>query len=250
MYQEPNSVYIEPNADIADRRFIIIGRDKQYRREDLSDKGFHGLIPWLISKHYRGPICPKDFKVIEYEKVKSYFRFPPNHPVKDMAYATCNIVPDLYIPIANFHDHFQQMKHASFVQLCANLGAKEVIVHDIKIDNETVDMKAEIPVLVAKLGLNYNKEVNQKTAFSFSENNRNIKPYESPWIETEPTWESMINTRKNNFLKRYNCEYNYTDDFGINGNLVGNLNSFKINIGGSFTILRKINIKYEVIFWQ
>jgi hypothetical protein len=248
-------VYIEPNVDIVDRRLIIIGGDRRYRDQDFSDAKIgnkiplHGLIPWLINKCFREPVCPNGFKVIQNEKLKNNYRFPPNHPIKDTAYALCYLIPDLYIPISNFHNYFQEMKHAAFVQLCASLGAKEIIVNDIEIDNKKLDLNGSMPETISRFGLKHDKNHELKIAYTFSEGNKEIKDYDSPWIDTEPTWKAMIELRKQNYLKTFDCEYNYTDDFGINANLKTKIQAFDINIGGNFNAMKKTIIKYNVKFW-
>jgi hypothetical protein len=247
-------VYIEPNYNIVDRRCIIIGGDSEYRSEDVLDskavgnKPYFGLLPYLLNKK-RPRACPHGFKVIQYEKVRNAFRFPPGHPVKDMAYAVCDIEPDLYIPVSEFHEYFQKMKHASFIQLCANLGAKEIIVDDIYIDKKKADLSVSVPEPIANIGVTYRKERGLYIEITFSENNKKIKQFDSPWIDTEPTWKAMVDMRKENALNTYKCDYNYSEDFGINAKLAASAEKHNINIGGSFTSMKKIHIKYDVVFW-
>jgi hypothetical protein len=158
----------------------------------------------------------------------------------------CDLLPDKYVPLNIFHTYFQQKKHSSFIELCASLGAKEVYLEFAEIDNKSYKINTSSDILIeelSKLGVNLNvnghKNMNGKIAYTFSEKNNKIKDYQSVWIETEPTWESMIKMRINNHAKTCNVEYNYTDDFGINADVIAKCADFWINIGGEFNKMKK-----------
>ena len=73
--------------------------------------------------------------------------------------------------------------------------------------------------------------------------------YDSPWLNTEPSWRIMNNMRRNNFLKEFVAEFSYVDDMGINSQFASKILKYGINIGGSFIEMTKIKLKYKVIFW-
>ena len=109
-------------------------------------------------------------------KSTELFKFPPNHPVANTAYAMADVFPDYYIPINGFHEYFKQTKHASFVELCANLGAKEICIENIEINDKVLDINGDITTPLYNLGLGIsiknNNETDQRIAFKFSEENR------------------------------------------------------------------------------
>jgi len=187
-------------------------------------------------------------------KALELFKFPPNHPITNSAYAMVDVYPDHYVPLAGFHEHYKQTKHAAFIELCANLGAKEICIESVEINEQTLDVKADIKTPMAKLGLGINirenHETGQKIAFKFSEANKHIKDFDSPWLYTEPSWKSMNNLRRNNHLTELGAEFNCLDDMGININLSSKLQSVGVNIGGNFQEMTKIRLSYSVIFWE
>jgi len=129
---------------------------------------------------------PKLVGVSTYAMTKALelFKFPPNHPIANTAYAMVDVYPDHYVPLAGFHEHYKQTKHAAFIELCASLGAKEICIENAEINEQTLDIDADIKKPLAKLGLGINirenHETGQKIAFKFSEANRAIKDFDSP----------------------------------------------------------------------
>jgi hypothetical protein len=247
----------ETKLDPIDRRIIIIGYqfswDKAWKEEKSFTEWLDGMgksAPSLVFRFLGHPIY-------DITLANKYFKFPPNHPQKDTAYAMCDLIPDQYVPINMFHDYFQHMKHSDFVQLCASLGAKKVYLESGKINKKgfSFDVDTEIPTELGNLGIEFatkfksGKNVYGKLAFSFSEKNKEIKEFYSPWIDTEPTWQAMINMRKNNYVETFKAEYNYVDNFGIDSNISAKIKNAGVNIGGLFTELNKIELKYNVIFW-
>jgi hypothetical protein len=186
-------------------------------------------------------------------KAKELFKFPPNHPVAGTAYAMIDVYPDHYIPLSGFHEHYKQTKHAAFIELCASLGAKEICIESAEINNQTLDINADIKTPLSSLGLGINvrenRETGQKIAFKFSEDNKEIKDFDSPWLYTEPSWLSMNNLRRKNHLQELGAEFTCVDDMGINANLSAHLKVVGVNIGGNFQEMTKIRLSYSVIFW-
>jgi hypothetical protein len=271
--------FAERTVKPEDRRIIIIGSKSTY--QELIDRQNEDPVKEFAKQILLGALDPfnlfnlekdikdikkilpknsgklPDYPVYDIDQVKEYFKFPPQHPITNTAYAMCDVVPDIYIPLNNFHNYFQEQKHASFIKLCASLGAKEVFLESAEINNKAYGFNADtdIPTELGMLGLNANVGIkkdnsyNGKLSFTFSEKNKEIKEYDSPWINTEPTWENMADMRKNNYIETFKAEYRYIDDMGITANLSAKLNGMGINIGGSFNEIKKIILKYHVIFW-
>lgn len=199
---------------------------------------------------------PKLVGVSTYTMTKALelFKFPPNHPITNAAYAMVDVYPNYYVPLVDFHEHYKQIKHAAFIELCASLGAKEICIENAEINEQTLDVNADIKTPLAKLGLGINvrenHETGQKIAFKFSEANRDIKDFDSPWLYTEPSWMSMNNLRRNNHLSELGAEFTCLDDMGVNANLSSKLLGVGINIGGNFKEMIKIRLSYNVIFWE
>jgi len=214
---------------ITDRRVIIIAADNGSVKYD-------GVPHYTISK------------------ANDMFKFPLNHPITNSSYAMLDVNPNYYVPLAGFHEHYKQNKHAAFIELCANLGAKEICIESAEINEQTLDIKADIKTPISKLGLGLNvvenHETGQKIAFKFSDANKHIKEFDSPWLYTEPSWMSMYNLRRNNHLMELGAEFTCLDDMGINASLSNKLKGIGVNIGGNFQEMTKIRLSYSVIFWE
>jgi hypothetical protein len=186
-------------------------------------------------------------------KAKDLFKFPPNHPIENTAYAMAEVYPDHYVLVSEFHEYFKQTKHAAFIELCANLGAKEICIEHVEINNQALDINGDITMPLGSLGLGINikqnRETGKKVAFRFPEENMGIKEYDVSWVYTEPSWRSMINLREKNHLMELVAEFNCVDDMGINAQLNTKFIRYGINIGGNFTEMTKIRLSYKVVFW-
>jgi hypothetical protein len=239
------------------RRIIIVGYQFSW------DKAWKEQLPFNEWMDEIGKAAPTlGFKVLGYpiydiRIADKYFCFQPNHPQKDTAYAMCDLIPDQYIQINEFHEYFQRMKNSAFIQLCASLGAKEIYLESGKINKKEFSLKADtgIPTELGNIGIGFStntkcsKNYMGKLVFTFSEKNRGLKIFDSPWINTEPTWQAMINMRKNNYVETFNAEYNYIDNFGIDSKISTKIRNVGVNTGGVFTEFNKIELKYSVVFW-
>jgi len=271
--EEGNISPISPSK----RRIIYTISDKDIsrlldideRRETFSEQNFFAKIldGFSIQENLKDvgeKLFLKDLKdrltmypAISSELAEKHFKFPPNHPKQNLLYGMCDIIPDLYVPISTFHDYFMQMKHTSFIELCASLGAKEIYLEYAEIENKSynIDSSANIPSALGMLGLNLSldestsNKMNGKLAFKFSEKNKEIKDYQSEWIDTEPTWKSMKKMRIENHAESYRAEFNYSEDYGVNSKVAANCTALGINIGGSFKAIKETKLKYNVLFW-
>jgi hypothetical protein len=199
-------------------------------------------------------VLDSDIPVYTITEARKLFKFPPNHPIAGTAYAMAELMPDTYATLSNFHEYFKQTKHTAFIKLCASLGAKEICIENVAINNKTIDLNTEASGLGQKTGLDIsikrNKETGEMIVFSFGEGNNKIKEFDSPWINTEPTWQAMKELRCGSHLKSYEAEFNYADDMGINARLVTKFKGIGVDIGGNFTEMTKVNLKYRVMFWE
>lgn len=198
-----------------------------------------------------------DFKIFEADDIKGHFKFPPQHPIINAAYAMSDILPNQYVPLASFHEYMRHAKHADFIELAACLGAKEIHLEYAEIDNKALDLKADstVPIKLSALNIGINgcakssHNVSSLLAFAFPQKNSQLKPYSSPWMNTEPTWVSMDKLRRNHFLESYSAEFSYSDEMGITPTLSAGLNKIGVNIGGKFSKMHSIKLNYRVVFW-
>ena len=218
----------DPSLALSDRRIIVI----------IADNGSAKM-----------PIIP----YYTMSKAKQLFKFSPNHPIALTAYAMAEVNPDSYVPVSEFHEYFKQRKCQAFLKLCAALGAKEIYLESAIINDKSLNLNADVKAPLVSLGLGFsfkqNRETGEISAYKFSEENKNIKAYDSPWLHTEPTWQTMYELRRESYLKEIGADFNYVDDMGINANLSLTLGLVGANIGGSFHETTKFRLSYRVVFW-
>jgi RNA polymerase subunit RPABC4/transcription elongation factor Spt4 len=187
-------------------------------------------------------------------KALELFHFPPNHPIANTAYAMADVYPDSYVPLSGFHEYYKLRKHQAFTELCAALGAKEIDIESAVINDQTLDVYGDISSVISNLGLGINahenSETGMKVAFRFAESNNEIRDYDSPWLQTEPSWMAMNNMRRKSHLAELGADFNYTDEMGVNANAAAKFAKMGVNIGGKFTEMTKIHLSYHVVFWE
>jgi hypothetical protein len=237
------------NLPASERNLFIAFDDKaveEYRNSEILVTEDDNLIKNAENKLH--------IPCIPISEARSCFKFPPNNPVHNTAYAMVDVFPNYYVPLSQFHEYYKQTKHAAFIELCAHLGAKEIYIESAEINNQTLDVNGDIRGDLANLNLGISiresRDTGMKAAFTFSKANRRIKDFDTPWMYTESSWQSLNNLRRRNHLQTINAEFNCTDDFGINANLSAQLGALGINIGGKFTGMTKIRLVYAVIFWE
>jgi acetone carboxylase gamma subunit len=189
-------------------------------------------------------------------EARKLFKFQAGHPISGTAYGMAEVLPNLYVVLCGFHDYFKQLKRDAFIGLCANLGAKEIAIEDYEENGKKIDVSVNGTLASMPVGGNIkggyvqNKNTGKKIAYAFTEKNKLDPNYTSPWIETEPSWEKMRELRIKNHVESFDAEFNYTDEMGINANIAATFVQFGVGIGGSFSEMTKIKIKYHVDFWE
>ena len=189
-------------------------------------------------------------------EAREIFKFQVNHPKSGTAYGMAEVLPDLYVVLNTFHEYLKQLKHDAFIELCANLGAREISIEDYEENGKKMDISAggNLPAMPISgeinVGYAKNQSKNKKVAFLFNQKNKLNTKYDSPWIETEPSWEKMRDLRIKNHVESFDAEFNYIDDMGINTSIAINMCNAGINVGGNFSEMKKTRIKYHVDFWE
>jgi hypothetical protein len=250
--------FVNENCDYTERRIIIVTTpsdivkiENQILLNDNLNAAQYGY-PYIYKRLFLDK--SDTIKYYDFNLAKSFFKFQPNHPIINTAYGIYDIFPNDYIPLNNFHEYYKNIKHNAFIELCANLGAKEIYLRSIEINSENIKqnnnhINKELLNLGIKLNNNSNKESDCILKFSFPEENKDIKEYSTPWLDIEPAWGNICNLRIKNHLKNCEAEFNYSDDMGINLELARKMNGINISFGGDFKRMEKIKLNYKIEFW-
>lgn len=255
---------IEKNNPVYERRTILIDEEKNNPNIEWGKLAIDTLTsPLLTAGKYlfdKESYKKNSIAFGEISYCNNNFNFPPQHPQKGIVYTCPDFESGFYIPVSNFHQHCLKLKESAFIEMCAHLGAKTIIlIEEIEDDIKTkIDTKADnIPSqngnVTAGVKSEYkkNQTSSEKVSFSFPKPlKHNSTNYKSKWIDTEPTWRTLQKVRLENKVSIYNAELNYTDEMGVTTDFAGKLNGMGLNIGGSFNKIKKVERKYKVIFWD
>lgn len=258
---------------VHDRRLSIIATDntvkKMTKEIDWGKFGLDYIIPYkLILKagisFFKGKNPLDNYKkkipypVFDINDAIKYFKFPPQHPKDGLMYACCDIEPNLYVPLALFHNYMYQLKMTAFNEMCASLGAKSCIIKYAE-ENE-VDVTAKlnaknIPsnggIINGKIKSTYNntQKENSSIFFSFPKPNKQISEYKTNWLNGEPTWIGLQKIRLERDVDKYTAEFSYVDEMGISAKIAASINKIGIDIGGTFNKIVKRKFVFDVDFW-
>ncbi|MGM0946660.1 MAG: hypothetical protein ACQEW9_15895 [Bacteroidota bacterium] len=218
----------------------------------IPKRDFYENLPISLKKKLR-PIIKYPFVEIDY--AFNNFKFPPQHPIEGLIYCCSDFESNYYMPLNEFHSYSLKLKESAFIEMCAHLGAKEIVLIDENINDKKTDLNLNLNLLKFKAGANYSEnetsQINSNFIFRFPKpkcfKNEN---YENNWIESEPSWNTLQKLRINNDLKEYVADFSYTDEMGITASLAAKIVSFGLEIGGSFKEIKKVNRKYSVTFWE
>ncbi|PRY87074.1 hypothetical protein [Mongoliibacter ruber] len=256
---------IKKESPIYNRRIILIDDETKNPKINWKQIGNDMLSGGDIKVAYKSLKFSENylfgatgFGEIEY--CNNNFKFPPQHPQRGTVYACPDYESDYYLPISSFHQHLLQLKECAFIEMCAHLGAKEILLIEeiendikIKIDTKVENIPSQYGSISQDLSTAYEKNLSLSGGKSFffpKPIKQNSTPYKSKWIETEPTWRTLQKVRLENKVIEYSADFKYTDDMGITGALASKLSKIGFNIGGSFKKIKKVERKYKVLFWE
>jgi hypothetical protein len=194
-------------------------------------------------------------KYYDYKLAKQIFKFQQNHPVINTAYGIYDIFPNQYISLNHFHDYFKKEKHMAFIKFCADLGAKEIYLKSVEINNENIKINNdeknnhELLNIGIKLNNGFEKEKIFILKSTFPEENKEIKECSTPWLDADPTWKYLRDMRVQNHITTYEAEFNYSEDLGITTEFARKLSAINVSVGGELKEMKKIKLIYKIEFW-
>jgi hypothetical protein len=186
------------------------------------------------------------------------FNFPPYHPVRNTMYSCSDYDPNLYIPLADFHEYAFESKFASFKELCSSLGAKNCLITYAEVDSVDITAKIKtekIPTKGGESGGDINGGSSNKKDKSFRFNCSFPKPktppseYKSNWMKSEPSWITLQKNRLGGGLDDDEAVVSYIDDMNINANFAANIQKMGASIGGTFKKIKTRKLTYKIEFW-
>lgn len=200
----------------------------------------------------------KILPAVNLEDATKHFKFPPQHPQNGVAYACCGIDDKYYYPLANFHEYVNEKKQSAFIELCSSLNASEIILTSYEENGKKFEGSAMIKKIPSKVGfIDISKNLDYKNTsskqelvfYKFNQPKKNIYFYDNPWIESVPSWDTLRKIRLENSLDLYQTQLDFTDDMGVNANIISKLDKTDISIGGNYNKMKKRKYNLKVTFW-
>jgi hypothetical protein len=163
---------------------------------------------------------------------------------------------DYYVPLANFHPQMLHDRKGEFYRIAANLGAKEIriVSSEERRTSAGVEGELEEPTGMADGGPEAGGYSAEKKMFdlsaSFAEPNEPpSEPENTHWLQQEPMWQAMVETRLEQWVTKFRVNFSYLSDFGVNADIAASLKGFGLKLGGEYQHKEEYDREYEVEFW-
>jgi hypothetical protein len=170
------------------------------------------------------------------------FQLPPGHPRYRMVYAGHPAVPEVYVPLADFHRLTFEHKFSEVISLLMHLGARTIKVEHVTgwgtdfSSRLNVGLPSAVPPI--DIGAEAKKNQKQQQTLLFEAELENPYTPSLPdnlvWYPYESTWQQVANGRLKFGLKNFNLYLNYNDDYGINADIKFKIDKAGLDAGGSF----------------
>jgi hypothetical protein len=164
--------------------------------------------------------------------------------------------PDYYVPLANFHPQMLHDRKGEFYRIASTLGAKEIRIVSSEDDRTAASVEGEVedPTGTADGGAAAGGHSIEKSMFdlsaSFAEPNEPpSKPENTYWLQQEPMWQAMVETRLEQWVTKFRVNFSYLSDFGVNAEVASSMKGFGFKLGGEYQHKEEYDREYEVEFW-
>ena len=183
----------------------------------------------------------ENLKLVAKSKI-SLFQLPPGHPRDGVVYAGHPGIPNIYVPLADFHRLTFEHKFAEVVSLLMHLGAKTFKVEHITgwgaefSSHLSIGLPATVPEIEVGAESSFKHQTQQTVLFHATLDNQQAPslPTNLVWYPYEATWQQVAEGRLKFGLKDFLLYLNYNDDFGINAGLKLKIEKAGFDLGGTF----------------
>lgn len=264
-------LFIDENIPHYDRRVILVGSESKVKelRDQIDWKGTAlnmvnpiGLWKKTIDNAFQGKYSPfsmkKNLPALEINSARKRFDFPIQHPINGAVYCCVDTEPDLYLPLAGFHEYFFEAKMNAFIELCSSLNAKTIKViyaeeNGVKFTGKGGAKNIPTPKGLAggtiNGGGNTQNDYDKDIYYSFTKPSKPIQKLESAWLNAEPSWKKLQKLRIEGDAEKGIANFSHTDEMGITADVAAGLNKMGANIGGTYKKLTKRKFQFTVEFW-
>jgi hypothetical protein len=174
-------------------------------------------------------------------------QIPPGHPREGVLYAGHPSTPRRYLPISKFHQLTFEDKFAEALRILMHLGAHEIDVkHERGWDRGFAsEIDAGIPPKSGDVSLEGDLESEKEAVYhaELAGHENPVLPDDLVWLPHEPTWQTVVEGRKNFGLEEFSLTLQYTDDYDIDAKLAADAENAGFSLSGSFE-------KHQSTVWE
>jgi hypothetical protein len=162
-----------------------------------------------------------------------------------------------YFPAATFHRMVFEHKFAEAIRLLTALGAAHILVeHEQGWSGDTVGkVHTPVPEIDATVDLAAKKSAAAKSKIMFEAfldgSDSPTVPNDLVWFPDEPMWQVIADGRMKGAMNKFILELRYSDDFGVNADLIAKVEGTKVGVGGKFTshveTIWKIHADFDMV---
>lgn len=226
---------------------LFYSKNNIFRKKFWIDSRNYGVYGYLFDK-IRGKTTTGRAKKVEHfvrisaDVAERIIQFPAGHPRYDMVYVGHPLRPAEYMPIATFHRRMFEDKFNELITLLSSLGATKLSISFVsnrkRRHKAAVSMNLVEELLTSVKGsvkVDSNSSSEGKFDADFIPVGAPSVPENLVWLDYEPTWQSVADTRLKAGLTKIDVALRYEDDFGIDAKLAIGLEGVGLSIGGEFT---------------
>ena len=157
-------------------------------------------------------------------------------------YAGHPAIPEVYVPLADFHRLTFEHKFSEVISLLMHLGARTIKVEHVTGwgTDFSSHLNIGLPSVVPSIDIGTEAKANQKNQLSLLyeaelENSQTPSlPANLVWYPYESTWQQVASGRLKFGLKNFNLSLSYNDDYGINAGIKLKIDKAGLDAGGEF----------------
>ncbi len=195
------------------------------------------------------------FPYLSPEEAKAHFRFDFGHPIENVLYVLNPCFEDQYLLPATAGERFIQEKIGAFLQIAAQLGAKQITIISGQVDSSEAGSNVKLKEVSEQIGLSASfKNENQIERQSYAEFN---EPTEPPhisddlmrWCDNDPFINAMVKTRLSGRIKKLKTTLKLTNSMGLQAKLLYDMGISGINLGGNYKETHSTSWELEIEFF-
>jgi hypothetical protein len=211
----------------------------------------YSLAKYLFKKPEPEKKYFKDAIIITATIARQQLNFPPGHPLVDHAYVGHPIIPERYIPYANFHRFLFEEKVNELISILASLGAIRVLMACRRGYKNSFAFGASasqpLGTESGNIGAYANSSSKDDVVFEeyYQPSGKAFIPNNLVWYGHEASWQAVAKRRLENGTTKFKIMLSYEEDFGINASLTANLQQFGINLGGNYSKCESTKWEFE-----